>query len=318
MLDLSWGDFDNPIQTANKTKKCRYCKLVKPHYEFGRWPDCEDGHHYFCTECWEGFCRQGNAYDKETLMCFKCDKPKPVAEFYKEHVFGTRAPWCNLCRAIFIAEHASPKPLRYAAPKQPRLYTCDKCRDKKPESEFETKEDGNRYQRCRQCRDQISQQYIALRKSAEENQRKNISPRQKRHLHRLQNTGTQICNACDAEKPLTDFPLASTLPLGVYGTCKECKRAKFAIKSKERKIAETENPPPIPGDTFQCRKCKQNKPLTEFAKAPGRKEATISGAKNAAKSVKENGMKIIQRHLGNKKPPTAAINAPAKKACHPA
>ena len=270
----------------DQTKRCRYCKIIKPHSDFGRWPDCKDGLHYFCVECWEGFCRQGNAYDKDVLICSKCNKSKLVQEFYRECVFGTRAPWCNSCRTIFIAEHASPKPSKPKNPKPPKFYICQKCRDKKAESEFEIKENGNRYQRCKQCRNQASQQYIILRKSAEDHRQKTLSPRQKRHLHRLQNTGTQICTVCDIEKPLTDFPLDNRKINGVHGTCKECNRSKAKIKSSKRKINEIKNKEITPSDIFQCRKCKQNKSLTEFAKAPGRKEGHDLWCKECSKERK--------------------------------
>ena len=154
MLDLSWGEFDKPFPVTTQTKKCRYCKLIKPHYEFGRWPDCKGGLYYFCTECWEGF--RGLNDGEKILVCSKCDNQKPLAEFYREHVFGKYSPWCNSCRKGFIES--------YMPPKEPRKYKCYKCHEKRNESEF-SQANGIRSQYCKQCRQQSEENRLAPKES---------------------------------------------------------------------------------------------------------------------------------------------------------
>lgn len=282
-------------------KKCRFCELTKPAGSFEKNSGRKDGVSNYCIECLEGFRHQAKNYDETTsiLRCLKCWAHRPTVQFYQDKTFGAYAPWCNKCRQEFIDSHTPPKipkPLNTipSLPPREKKYKCAKCHKEKERWEFGETNRGTRRSQCDLCRDEAERNRAAEKEL-------NMTPRDKRHLHRLQNTGTQICNVCDIEKQLIDFPQDSSEILGVHTTCKECKKEKARIKSIQTKRSNKDKISlalslalsrasaagvhdaadltfvgciklPTNTRTFKCRKCKLEKPLSEFAKGGSLRE----------------------------------------------
>lgn len=256
-------------------KQCWFCKLSKLYTDFGRNPGCKDGLNHFCVDCWNNFYVPNDG--ENSLKCLKCNMLKPLSEFYRVHGIGAYGPWCNSCRDMFIGKHVSSKPPKL--PKPPRRYICSKCREKKDISEFSQTPNGIRSQKCNQCCEKIANKTLAKKKFAEAEQQRKESPRHKRHLHRLQNTGTQICNNCNIEKPLTEFNKDSSELLGVHGTCKICRQLKAKQKLDKQKMG-------IPANYFRCTKCKTVKPVAEFTKNLQKKRGYDFWCKECSKERK--------------------------------
>ena len=310
MSDLSWADFDQPnlIPVTDETKRCRYCKLTRPSSDFERWPDSKDGLHYFCTDCWSGFCRQGKARGLEALTCAICQHSKPIAEFYRECVFGNFSAWCNLCRSKFISDHTAPKPPKFKSPQPPKLYACQKCREIKPAPDFGITEYGNRCLTCKMCREEILENKTAPKAPKQIKYISKTKIAKDEAMRRAENSGTQICCVCVTEKYLSEFPSDPRKSRGVAGCCNKCRREKQRIKTKEDRVLLAYSfaakaraagvhdtveqifirPSLIQEDTetFRCRKCQQSKPLFQFAKAP-RKEGHDLWCKECSKERKK-------------------------------
>lgn len=128
--------------------------------------------------------------------------------------------------------------------------------------------------------------------------------------HRPENQETRICCVCVIEKAVVDFPLDKRKRLGFGYCCNQCIREKQRNKTKQDRLMiaysvaaqaraagvhDIESPifiKPVPppqqydGEVFRCRKCQQNKPLTEFAKAP-RKEGHDLWCRECSKERKK-------------------------------
>lgn len=79
----------------------------------------------------------------------------------------------------------------------------------------------------------------------------------------VQMEGARICKRCNVERPIVEYRINQACAEGRLGICKHCQRESRATRRDAvPDLPDQSTPPRI------CRKCNEEKPLTEFNKNP--------------------------------------------------